>query len=195
MLWHAPILRSADSGFVSSCIYKICLLQTRTQILSIQTDVPPDTNVVLYKHFGETWCLQIWPCKWKQFIYPKRWYLLPTLHGVISQKTNSDFFTAVKSSYLTDIEVSNQKLYARIASGVSHPPPHGNMWHDENTAEPFLRRFSWDRNVCSWTQQWSVLQVTYIKPLFQDITRKAYVLYLALSIFIREWIFLPHSVI
>jgi hypothetical protein len=50
-----------------------------------------------HQHFEETYCLQPWG--WKQYIYPKRWYLPTSLHGVTTQN-NIDILTAVRTSNL-----------------------------------------------------------------------------------------------
>jgi hypothetical protein len=48
--------------------------------------VAPCRLVGRYQRLGETHCLHLQPWRWKQYVYPKRWYLPTSLHGVISQK-------------------------------------------------------------------------------------------------------------
>jgi hypothetical protein len=47
--------------------------------------VTPYGLVGRYQHFGETYCLHIQPWRWRQYVYPKRWYLPTSPRCVVSQ--------------------------------------------------------------------------------------------------------------
>jgi hypothetical protein len=55
--------------------------------------VTPCGLVGRYQRFGKTHSLQPW--RWREYVSPKRWYLLASTHRTTTQKTNIDVFTAV----------------------------------------------------------------------------------------------------
>jgi hypothetical protein len=57
---------------------------------------------------------------WREYVPPKHWYLPTSLHGITTQKTNTDIFITVRTSDLTPIDyfIKKVKLHCSRYSGV-----------------------------------------------------------------------------
>jgi hypothetical protein len=74
-----------------------------------------------------TFQFEFW--RWKQYVSPKLWYLLTSIHGITSQKNNSEIFTAGRPSNQI-IEASITIANLSLESIPNHPnAKHGCQLH------------------------------------------------------------------
>jgi hypothetical protein len=65
-----------------------------------------------HQHFEETYSLHLHG--WRQYVPPKRWPLPTSPHGVTTQKTNIDVFTAVRTSNFVYCNTTFRKLVVSV---------------------------------------------------------------------------------
>jgi hypothetical protein len=88
---------------------------------------------------------------WRQHVPPKRWYPTITPHGVITHKTSTWIFTAVKTSNLTlkiqrlkRFENSGQHCSAvKLQYVLDVVPDLIHFWHEEGFIQKTERKYLW----------------------------------------------------
>jgi hypothetical protein len=67
--------------------------------------VTPCGLIGRYQCFGGTYCLHLHPWRWRHYVCLKCWCLPTSPQGITTQKTNTDIFTAMRTSNFIQVLV------------------------------------------------------------------------------------------